>query len=370
MHLLDLVLGLAASRPRFFCDGWGDRGLCEALELDELVRRRSRLCVELGPIERAYGGLLQEGRFESPETRLPPCARRGRVRLLLPAGGPPRGVALHLAASGDQGFALRLRLAAPLLARGIGALVLENPYYGARRPAGQRGHGVRTVSDLHLMASATLLEGRALLRWLRTDRRVPLVGVTGFSMGGQMAAVVGASMLFPVALVPIAGSFSPDSVFREGAFRGVAHLAALCEGDEREEDARRRLMDMLARFSVARLPAPVCPEAAIVVGTSGDGFVPPAEMRRTAAYWGVELRWIRAGHVLAILRHQGAMRAAIADAFDRLEEATRPGRRDARQPRSDRKLRRTGLRPDGEPGRGGARARPELVPVLRGSTDR
>jgi dienelactone hydrolase len=359
MHLLDLVFGFAASRPRFFCDGWGDRGLCEGMELDELVRRRARLRVELGPAERAYGGLLSEGTFESPESRLPACARRGRVKLLLPGGAPPRGVALHLAASGDQGFALRLRFAAPLLARGLGALVLENPYYGARRPANQLGPAVRTVSDLHLLAAATFQEGRALLRWLREELRVRLVGVTGFSMGGQMAAMVGASLPFPAAVVPIAGSFSPDSVFKAGVLRGIAHLAALCGRDEREEDARKRLMEMLARFSLARLPAPVCPEAAIVVGTARDGFVPPRDMRRTAAYWGVELRWIRGGHVSAILRHQGTMREAIADAFERLEAALRPGGRDARAPRAER-----------EHERAGARTRRKLVPAFRGATHR
>jgi dienelactone hydrolase len=371
MHFLDLLLGFAATRPRFFCDGWGDRALCEGMDLDELVRRRGqRLAVKLGPLERAYGGLLREGTFESPEVRLPACARVGRVKLLLPEGRPPRGVALHLAASGDQGFALRLRFAAPLLARGLGALVLENPYYGARKPAGQLGPAVRTVADLHLMAAAAFQEGRALLRWLEDDLRVPLVGVTGFSMGGHLAAMVGASVSFPLAVVPIAATFSPDSVFKEGVLKGVAQLAALCDGDEREEDARARLLELLARFSVSRLPAPACPEAAIVVGTAGDGFVPPADMRRTAAYWGVELRWIPAGHVTAVLRHQGPMRDAIADAFDRLEAAEASRRRDAKQPRADRALQRPGLRADGQAGRRGARARPKLVPALRRAAHR
>jgi dienelactone hydrolase len=292
------------------------------------------------------------------------------VKLLLPERGPLRGVALHLAASGDQGFGLRLRFGAPLLARGLGALVLENPYYGARKPRGQLGPAVRTVADLHLMAAAAFQEGRALLRWLKDDLRAPLVGVTGFSMGGHLAAMVGASLPFPLAVVPIAATFSPDSVFREGVLKGVAHLAALCERDEREEDARLRLMELIARFSVAHLPAPACPEAAIVVGTAGDGFVPPADMRRTAAHWGVELRWIPAGHVSAVLRHQGAMREAIADAFDRLGEVTRSARRDAKGPRADRALQRPRLRADGEAGRRGARARPKVVPALRGAAHR
>ena len=112
----------------------------------------------------------------SPEfTTCTTCGRTARVRLLLPEHDL-RGVAVHLAASGDQGFRVRLRFAAPLLARGIGALVLENAFYGARRPANQLGPAVRSVSDLHLMGSATFQEGRVLLRWLREERRVPLRG--------------------------------------------------------------------------------------------------------------------------------------------------------------------------------------------------
>jgi hypothetical protein len=335
MHLLDLLFGLAARGPLFFSDGWGDRALCESMDPEVLSRKRiPAIDVKLGRSKRSLGGLLRDGSFVSPESRLPECARRARVKLLLPEGRL-RGIAVHLAASADQGFAARLRFASPLLARGIGALVLENPYYGERRPPTQVRHAFRSVSDLHLMGAAVFQEGRALLRWLREERRMPLVGVTGFSMGGQLSAMVGASMPFPCAVVPIAAPCSPDSVLRAGVLRHVAHWAALAAEGEDAEVARAALCQHLSRFSVTTLPAPVAPDAAIVVGTAGDGIVPPAEMRRIAAHWGAELRWLDAGHVSAVLRHQGAMRQAIADAFDRLEEATsvatQPSGRDRRR---------------------------------------
>ena len=276
MHLLDFVFGLAARGPRFFQDGWGDRALCEAMDPLALSRRRiARLQVTLGPVKREHGGLLREGTFESPEARLPPCARTARIRLLLPEQGL-RAVALHLAASGDQGFAVRLRFAAPLLERGVGAVVLENAYYGARRPANQSGPAYRSISDLHLMGAATFQEGRALLRWLRERLRVPLAGVTGFSMGGQLAAMVGASMPFPCAIVPLAAPCSPDTVLRDGVLHHVAEWSAIARGRDDPEAARLELLTHLARFSVTALPPPLLPEAAIVVGTAGDGVVPPA----------------------------------------------------------------------------------------------
>jgi hypothetical protein len=421
MHVFDYVFGLAARGPgpRFFEDGWGDRALCEAMDPQALARRRiARLDVILGPPRREYGGILQEGTFESPEARLPACSRTARIRLLLPERGT-RAVALHLAASGDQGFGVRLRFAAPLLEHGIGALVLENAYYGARRPANQRRHAYRSISDLHLMGAATFQEGRALLRWVRETLRGPpsptlppltrgegeqgrppglpaltrgegeqgrppglpafargegelgpafsaltqgegarrplLVGVTGFSMGGQFSAMVGASVPFPCAIVPVAAPCSPDTVLREGVLHHVAEWAAIAGGGD-PAAAKEELLQHLARFSVTALPRPVWPEAAIVVGTSGDGVVPPAEMERVARHWGAELRWLPAGHVTAVLRHQGAMRQAILDAFERLEGLTAAAalRRSGRAPR---RAGRSLPRAPGAPASGAARAR-------------
>jgi dienelactone hydrolase len=331
MHLLDLAFGMAARGPRFFEDGWGDRELCDASDPELLMRRRVQpLSVALGAPRPAYGGMLRDGSFESPEDRLPTCGRRARIQALLPTG-ELRGIVLQLAASGDQGFRMRLRFAAPLLARGIGSLVLENAYYGGRKPENQVAHAVRSVSDLYLMAAATFQEGRALLRWLRTEWPDVDLGVTGFSMGGQMAAMVGASMEFPVAVVPVAPSCSPDSVLREGVLRHTPFWLRLCGEGETEEAAREAFLQRLSRFSVTSLPAPVFPAAAIVVGTAEDGVVPPSDMRRIAEYWGAELRWLPAGHVSAVLRHQGEMREALVDAFDRLEAAQ--GARRARRRR-------------------------------------
>lgn len=333
MHLLDLILGVAARGPRFFADGWGEPSILEEIDPVALASRApARIRVALEPSRPAFGGTLSGGVFDSPEERLPGCARRARIRLLLPEG-ELRGVAVHLAASGDEGFAMRLRFAAPLLSRGIGAVVLENPFYGARRRPGQRRHAVRSVADLYLMGAATFQEGRALLRWLREHRGVASVGVTGFSMGGQLAAMVGASMPFPVAIVPAAPTCSPDAVLRAGVLRHVANWRALAGPDETAEAARAALCARLARFSVRRLGPPLYPSAAIVVGTARDGAVPPAEMRKIADHWKCELRWLDAGHVSAVLRHQGEMRAAIADAFERLERAARAAAR-----RSERRL--------------------------------
>jgi hypothetical protein len=323
MSIVDLLFGLTARRPRFFAGGWGDRALCATITPAALARRRpAAIAVELGRARRALGGLLAEGAFRSPEARLPACARTARVQVLLPRGRL-QGVALHLCASGDQGFQLRLRFAAPLLAHGLGAVVLENPFYGARRPPEQERHAFRSVSDFELMGAAAVQEGRALVRWAREVLGAPRVGVTGFSMGGQLAAMVGASTPFPLAVVPLAPTCSPDSVLRDGVFRHIADWSAVAAAGESPAAACEALLAHLSRFSVQALPPPLVPDAAIVVGTREDGVVPPEEMRRIAEHWGCELRWLPAGHVTAVLRHRQAMREAILDAFLRLEAAER-----------------------------------------------
>ncbi len=324
MRLLDLVYGAVLSRPVFFVDGWGDPRIVDDDPVALTMCAPSKLAIRWGQPRRHRSGTVRDGTFESPEGRLPACSRLARVRLALPSG-PLRGVALHLAATGDQGFWFRLRFAAPLLERGIGALVLENALYGSRRPPRQLGPAVRTVSDLYLMAAATLHEGRALLRWLH-ERSMGAVGITGYSMGGQMAAMIAATVPFPVAAVPIAATCSPDSVLRSGALRNVASWAALAARGEDASTVRDGLCSRLARYSVARLPPPVRPDAAIVVATAQDAIVPPTEMRRIAEHWGCELRRVPAGHVSGVLRCQGAFRDAIADAFDRLEHARAPRR--------------------------------------------
>ena len=329
MHWMDRLFYLALPRQPFFASGWGDEAV-GAGGLDGLRQRPAAIEVRWEGESRWRGARLCAGSFESPEARLPRESRRARIRMLLPAQGEPAAVCLHLAASGDQGFGMRLRLAAPLLARGIAALVLENPYYGDRRPTGQPGAALRTVSDLALMASATIEEGRALLAWLRGvgHRRL---GVAGYSMGGQMSAMVGASLPFPLAIAALAPSNTPATVFTEGLLSSHPRFDALARRGEKPAQAREALRRLLLRFAVTSLPPPVEPGAAIVVANRRDGVVAPSDMERIAAHWRCEICWLDTGHVGAVVLHRAALRRAVAAAFDRLDAGrTGPGGEPAR----------------------------------------
>lgn len=317
-HWLDRAFYLLLARQPFFADGWGDEGVIRDVSL-EGAREKPAAPIEIawGPERREGAGLLRDGAFDSPESRLPAGTRRARVRLLRPSAREARAVCLHFAASGDEGFAMRMRFAAPLLDQGIAALVLENPFYGARRSAGQRGPVPRTVSDMVLMASATVREGRSLLGWLEAQGHRHL-GVAGYSMGGQMCAMVAATWPRPLAVAALAPSDSPASVFTEGLLRTHPRWGALRRPGGSDDGARTELRDLFLRYAVSALPPPVEPGAAVVVANRQDGVVPCADAERIAGHWGCELRWLDGGHVAAVILEHPAMRRAVADAFARL----------------------------------------------------
>lgn len=87
-----------------------------------------------------------------------------------------------------QGFYRRRHMTAlPLLKReGIGALLLENPFYGNRKPLDQTRSQLLHVSDLFTLGLSLMLECLVLKKWLEGEGLGP-VGLTGISMGGHVS---------------------------------------------------------------------------------------------------------------------------------------------------------------------------------------
>jgi len=317
-----------ARRPRFFEEGWGASALLERLsrgpqgfalpELHEVALSSSR---------REGGVLVQEGRFPSPAAvgPLPAASAEARFQLLLPVkAGPRPPVCVFLASSGDHGFGLRRFLAGPLLARGLGALLLENPYYGSRRPPGQKGEALRTVADLLLMARATAVEAVALLGWLLA-RGHPKVGLSGYSMGGSMAAYAACFFPLPLAVVPVAVAHSAAPVFTQGVLSALPDWETLGRTCGGAEAARQRLAELLEGLSITQLAPLSQPRRAIIVAARQDGFVPSASTLRLLQHWrGAELRYLRGGHASGLLTGRSVIARAILDAFSRIEPLQLP----------------------------------------------
>jgi dienelactone hydrolase len=330
MHWLDALAArfLVTRQPRFFEEGWGSNALLEKLtrgsqgfafpELSEVTMRP----------ERREGRLrVREGRFPSPAAvgSLPEACREARFQLLLPGDAGPRPpVCVFLASSGDEGFGLRRFLARGLARHGVGALLLENPYYGSRRPPGQKGPAVRTVADLLLMFRATAVEATALLGWLLACGH-PKVGISGYSMGGSIAAYAAAMFPLPAAVIPLAAAHSAAPVFTEGVLSAVPDWEALGHTTGGADAARQRLSELLSAAATTALPALSNPRRAILVAARQDGFVPSSSTLRLLQHWrGAELRYLPGGHVSAFATGRSAITQAIIEAFSRIEPLQLP----------------------------------------------
>ncbi len=261
---------------------------------------------------------VRRGTFQSPAADiLPASTRTGQVELYEPRRGNTGRVCLLLAATGEEGYGLRRRLVGPLVREGIGALLLENPFYGSRRPEGQTLSLLRTVRDQFAMNCATVDEARALLCWLRDQGFVP--GASGYSQGGMMTSFGTALCDFPVASIPCASGLRAGPIFTENALQRRFDWNALARTFGSEEAARAHFSSCLEPVDVGRFSPPYHPESAIVVGSRFDGYIPEHEVEALHEHWsGSELRWAETGHLTGAVLAKPAHLRAIVDAFDRM----------------------------------------------------
>ena len=206
----------------------------------------------------------------------------------------------------------RVAIAGHLARKCIRSIILDNPYYGSRHPDPDHDQPIRTVADFMVMGAAAVNEARAILMWFHDEGLD--IGVAGYSMGGNTAAVVGATMPVPIAVAPLAASHSPGPVFLDGVLReGIAWEAL---GGRSQEE---KLRSTLGAISVLNIdPAPHTAHA-VVVRASTDGYIPARAVQALSDHWpGSEMRVVRGGHATAIWYRKDQLTDAIADSFDRL----------------------------------------------------
>uniref|UniRef100_A0A061RN67 Alpha beta-protein n=1 Tax=Tetraselmis sp. GSL018 TaxID=582737 RepID=A0A061RN67_9CHLO len=345
----------------FFPRGWGD---LEAVNwnLDEQCFKRDppQLQISWEKVgEGTVSGIPYErlqGVFETPhEGRLmavlPRESRVGTVQLLRPkAAGADTAFVLHLAGTGDHGFARRMRIGLPLLEKNIATAALESPYYGSRRPPGQKGSRLHHVADLLALGRTTIMEGLCLLQWARSQGYGKL-GVTGLSMGGVHASMIGGFAKGDVAVSPHLAPRSAAVAFCEGALNRATAFEPLSRDEIRCEyvqevarslhrklDPRRippsidpvgveRLAAVLEAYTdVTRYPRPKRTDCAIIVAATDDAYVSKESVQEVQQHWpGSEVRWISGGHVLSFLLHNNSFRRAIADSLAYLDRLPSEG---------------------------------------------
>ncbi|KYF75553.1 hypothetical protein BE17_16360 [Sorangium cellulosum] len=327
---------MTSFRRRLFTEGFGDAAQIAARVSDAWFATPPQpIAVSWAAPPRVVGHharhAVRHGTFRSPAAGLPEASRIAHMCELSPRvrrPAPDQPMYVMLAASGDEGFATRARLLGPMVeSTGIGVLLLENPFYGLRRPPGQRGTALRTFADLMLMSLGMVAEGQALLAWLAANGHTQL-GVTGFSMGAAVAALVAARWPKPLAAAILCAGRSAVPVFTRDLLSRSVEFERLGRGAGGAEEARRRVREYVAVLDMDRHPLPQCPSAAVIVGARHDGYVVPDEVERLHALWkGSELRWLPTGHAGALVKHGETLRWAAVEAMARLRRATA-----ARQP--------------------------------------
>ncbi|XP_074649634.1 protein ABHD18-like isoform X2 [Tubulanus polymorphus] len=223
---------------KFFTKGWGKpENIKRIVELKKAFSHRDK-CRHLVPSdypihidkEDVQGGCrILEGHFESPFNRVLPGIMPKEVQtawfqMVLPEKwhGDLKPVVLQHAGTGDHFYwRRRSMIARPLLKEyGIASIILENPYYGLRKPKEQLRSSLHNVSDLFVMGAALILESLALFHWCESFNYGPL-GLTGISMGGHMASISAANWHKPLSLIPCLSWSTASSVFTQGVMSGA-----------------------------------------------------------------------------------------------------------------------------------------------------
>ncbi|XP_041053418.1 protein ABHD18 isoform X1 [Carcharodon carcharias] len=218
---------------KFFIQGWGKPDdLRRLFEFRKKIGNREK-CQQLVPkdypifidkMEEQADCQILDGHFVSPLDHylpgiMPAESVKARFQFIVPKEWKSkyRPVCVHLAGTGDHFYWRRRTLMArPMIKEAcIGSLLLENPYYGYRKPRDQMRSSLRNVSDLFVMGGALVLESAALLHWLERGGYGPL-GMTGISMGGHMASLAASNWPKPIPLVPCLSWSTASGVFTTG----------------------------------------------------------------------------------------------------------------------------------------------------------
>ncbi|XP_013884491.1 protein ABHD18 [Austrofundulus limnaeus] len=205
----------------------GDREKCKTLVSEDYP-------VYINKTEELADCLIHDGFFISPLEHLvpgilPPEAVKARFQFIVPKKWQKnRPVCIQLAGTGDHFFWRRRTLMArPMIKEaGMASLLLENPYYGYRKPKDQLRSCLKNVSDLFVMGGALILESTVLLRWLEREGYWPL-GMTGISMGGYMASLAVTNWPKPIPLIPCLSWSTASSVFTTGVLSKAVNWTEL-----------------------------------------------------------------------------------------------------------------------------------------------
>ncbi|NQV07423.1 alpha/beta hydrolase family protein [bacterium] len=301
-------------RKRVFYGGWGDRDLIDwylgiAATIPEVP------AIDVTFVDHPGDGemtAIQDLTYVSPAPHLPERSRIARARVIGPADGANRYCVL-MASWNDEDYRTRTGIADLLADRGIASIIPENPLYGRRRVAPPKHQAIATVAEFGVMGRAAVIEGLALAAHFSGPDRT--IGVSGYSMGGNLAAFVAASSPEPIAVAPLGAAYTPAAPFLDGSLRLAVEWEALGG-----EDFEPELREFLIAASVLDFPPPLAADTAVLIAGTIDGYIPAASVLAIHRHWpGSDMVWINTGHGALLRHHTGRLAESVSRAFDRFE---------------------------------------------------
>ncbi|CAB0003164.1 unnamed protein product [Nesidiocoris tenuis] len=252
---------------KYFTQGWGSsRDIKRLLAFRKIVSDRAK-CVNLipehYPVEIVKdqvnrGVRMIEGRFHCPfdlylPELLPKVVKTCHFQMLLPVKWESdhyKPVCIQMAGTGDHYYwRRRVLMAKPLLTEyRIGSIIIENPFYGVRKPPQQTRSILNNVLDIFTMGGCLIMEGMILHSWCKKIGLGP-IGFTGYSMGGHMATLAATSIPEPVVLVPCLSWSTASGVFTEGVMSKAINWNLLHTQYNEDESFKRELKDTVRSLS-------------------------------------------------------------------------------------------------------------------------
>jgi len=262
---------------------------------------------------------------------------------IFPKHKSKNGLVIHLAGTGDHTYYRRRRgFANQLLEYGISSILLENPFYGSRKPKEQLRSSLMNVTDLYVMGGSLIAECCFILEWAKSEGYFPLA-ISGVSMGGYMASLAITNMKDSnVAMIPCLSWTSASPVYTLGALstaipwgilqeeldknKKLREVIGSCGWFEEMEkgaaamlfprsSAKRLMWTMMNNFTnLENYPKPKNTSLVRSVVAEDDAYVPRIkEIPELTDLWpGSAVHVLpRCGHISAYLRHHDVFRQEI-----------------------------------------------------------
>ena len=248
----------------FFNNGVGDKvrfEACRNMTLNAKGEDLLGLRLEMGEVRNKHGLSMVEGSGASLMSEYLYCdeAKTLRTLILEKENLKPeerKGVVIHLAGTGDQGYGLRRKISGDALARkGFTNIILMAAGCGARKPRTQKRHYVDTVSDYLVCCLANFIDGCSLINWVRDQYPGSPLAITGMSFGGTSAISATCLDCFssphPIAVVPFLPPPSADHLLSTRFFLAQMNLERMCEVENKEKDELlAEISDMFAQVDL------------------------------------------------------------------------------------------------------------------------